>query len=289
MQPVPLRTEVISGVKPSRLRLLLYGPGKIGKTRLAATAPKPLFFDFDDGAGALTGVTRIRPQTMADFEGMCEQLKLDRGAGFETIVLDTVTFHQIALTEEILKRLQSTRMGFDGWTMMKDFYIRCWRLLDSLPCHLILVAHVDVGQVDGRTVQEPAIQGKMNGILQGACDSIGYMTGVVRSDGKGPARYQRCLRFRTEDGSFICGDRYDVWRRDQHGDITELSETMMAVAAGSPAETPARPPRVHTKGTAAPTPRETPAGVRTPRPTPRPKPAPPPPPPTPPSSGIEYE
>ena len=77
-------------------RVVLYGPGGIGKTTLAAIAPGPVaFFDLDDALGVLAGQlpdADIRPVTGADeWRGIRHALHAAGWDEIRTIVIDSAT------------------------------------------------------------------------------------------------------------------------------------------------------------------------------------------------------
>lgn len=45
--------QIITGVKLSPPRIILYGPHGIGKTTFGSGAPSPIFLPFEDGEGRL--------------------------------------------------------------------------------------------------------------------------------------------------------------------------------------------------------------------------------------------
>lgn len=82
------RFSVISGRVSGAQRVLLYGPGGIGKSSLAALAPSPVFLDIENGTRELD-VPRVEPiETFADLR---EALRSDVLEGHQTVVLDSAT------------------------------------------------------------------------------------------------------------------------------------------------------------------------------------------------------
>lgn len=82
------RFEVISGKVNSPQRIVLYGPGGIGKSTLASLAPNPVFLDIEGGTGALD-IPRIAG--IKDFAGIRAVLQSSTMDAFDTIVLDSGT------------------------------------------------------------------------------------------------------------------------------------------------------------------------------------------------------
>lgn len=79
---------VISGKIDAAQRIVIYGPGGIGKSSLAALAPNPVFLDIEHGTNALD-VPRVEGlETHADLRACLQSSALD---GFDTVILDSAT------------------------------------------------------------------------------------------------------------------------------------------------------------------------------------------------------
>jgi len=77
--------------KAAAQRIGIYGPGGIGKTSLAATAPGPVaFFDLDDSLSIL-GLDVQRVTGIATWEALRAALQGGGWDGIRTLVLDTAT------------------------------------------------------------------------------------------------------------------------------------------------------------------------------------------------------
>lgn len=86
------RFAVSSGRQAGAQRVLLYGPGGVGKTALAAMAPRPLFIDLENGSRSFD-VARIAEEHVATFADVRAALQQSAEAfdGFDSIVIDTMT------------------------------------------------------------------------------------------------------------------------------------------------------------------------------------------------------
>ena len=79
---------ITSGRISGPQRIVIYGPGGIGKSSLAALAPKPVFLDVEHGTHEFDVCRAGEIDTYADLRAVLQSTALD---GFETVVIDTMT------------------------------------------------------------------------------------------------------------------------------------------------------------------------------------------------------
>jgi hypothetical protein len=84
----PNRFAIVTGKIDTPQRVMVYGPGGIGKSTLCALAPSPVFLDVEGGTNDLD-VPRIRG--LRDFQDVRDCLQSSALDGFQTIVIDSVT------------------------------------------------------------------------------------------------------------------------------------------------------------------------------------------------------
>lgn len=170
--PGSVLSEAISAadIRDTFIKMLLYGPSGVGKTRLAGTFEKPLLFlalERTPSGGALTvrkvpGITALRPGTVspdpdrpARFEDPIDGAqfveKTDRLAQelkahnpFKTVVIDHVSVFQDYILEKIVGRRLPEQIGFG--TVSGDHYrdraeatkqmLRPWV---DLQCHTVFI------------------------------------------------------------------------------------------------------------------------------------------------------
>jgi len=158
-RPKP-RTEsqnrvVFGGIpKAAGHRIVLFGPGGVGKTTLAATAPGPVaFFDLDDSLGVLSGqldALNIRSVNGADtWLGILDALYGGGWDDIKTVVVDSATKAEELAIEHTLKtvphekgnkveRLEDYGFG-KGYTYVYETFLA---LLNALNLHTRAGRHV---------------------------------------------------------------------------------------------------------------------------------------------------
>jgi hypothetical protein len=88
--------RTVKANQPRKLKSLFFGPSKSGKTTLAATAPKAVLLDFEGGTMTVrdTDIDVLRIQDWQTFEDAVKELTLSRAHGYESVVVDSVTWMQ---------------------------------------------------------------------------------------------------------------------------------------------------------------------------------------------------
>ena len=173
--------------KPSVV-MLVYGMGGVGKTTFAATAPKPLIVDCENGAKyfGLRGID-VDVARIAVWEDLNGIFGIAKSGEYQTIVLDP-----IGELMEKLKRYMVAKGGKNvqpdgsptmaGWGWLKDTMRSTIKILRDSGVNLILVAHVSEEKDDERIVKRPMLMTKLSEELINMVDIVGYMT-VVNDEG----------------------------------------------------------------------------------------------------------
>ncbi len=183
----------------SSLRHLFYGPEGVGKSSLAADAPKPLFIDVEGGADNID-VARYMfrdeegghvPRSYAEVVAAIEDLIANPGHGHETLVLDTIDALEALVHRHICEangKASVEDFGFGkGYQVALDEFRRFLALLDGLRAKGMQV--VMLGHSIVKTFKNPEgedydryqlrVHDKTGGLIKEWCDIVGF----VRFDG----------------------------------------------------------------------------------------------------------
>lgn len=211
----PNRFAILSGRISGPQRIVVYGPGGIGKTSLAALAPNPVFLDIESGTRALD-VPRV--EGIDSFQDLRACLQSDVLDGFESIVLDSATraeelsiAHTIAtVPHEKGHRVKSIEgYGFSkGLAHNYDTFLTLLMDLDRQirgGRNVILIAHDCTADVPNPTGDdfirfEPHLQAPKSGknsirnrVIQWADHVLFVGYDVIAEDGKGKGAGTRTI------------------------------------------------------------------------------------------------
>jgi AAA domain len=199
----PTRPSRIGAVKVgqlrSSLRHLFYGPEGVGKSSLAADAPKPLFLDVEGGADNIDVARYVFrdeegghvPRSYADVISAIEDLIANPGHGYETLVIDTIDALEALVHRHVCDvggKTSIEEFGFGkGYQVALDEFRVFLRLLDSLRAKGVQV--VMLGHSIVKTFKNPEgedfdryqlrVHDKAGGLIKEWCDVVGF----VRFDG----------------------------------------------------------------------------------------------------------
>lgn len=191
--------------------MLLYGEGGIGKSTFAATAPGVFMADCEGGAkffgrrGINVVVASI--QTWFDFAGKDQFVDMAlANPKVQTIVVDPM--------DELLEKCKRGLSGsglttgdgqptLRGWGEIANRMSTQLRRLRDAGKNVILIAHVDEKEDDGRLVKRPLIQTKLSKKLINMVDLVGYMYGRLNEDNK----VERVISFDPSDDKIEAKDR----------------------------------------------------------------------------------
>ncbi len=196
---MPVEFRVMESEPPvDKLKIMLVGPEQNGKSRLAATARKPvLFHDFDNKRESLVGIPGVyvityvdpqwpkQPTACQDFLTIASKLeesldlsklgfKVPEGTYVKTNVIDSIdTYGKACLNYALFGSPQLRREvtfgghkvfipgGWDSWKVeMTEVENNVLRLL-ALPTDTIIIIHETSEQADDSTPENPKYTGRV--------------------------------------------------------------------------------------------------------------------------------
>ena len=224
--------SVSSGVVGGAKRIVIYGPGGIGKSTLANLAPNPITIDIEDGTRELN-VTRLTG--VGDLQSLRACLHSNALDQYSTIIIDSATRAEEWAIAHTLATVQnergSTVTSIEGYGYGKGYqhvYDTFLLLMSDLDHHVrqgrnvILIAHDCTADVpnpvgDDYIRYEPHLQGPKSGrasirnrVIQWAdyVLFVGYDVAATK-DGKGKGGGTRTI-FAVERPDHIAKSRTTV-------------------------------------------------------------------------------
>lgn len=199
-------------ISASRLRTLIYGRPKVGKSTLAAQFPRALFLDCEGGLAALR-VYRAPVGSWRDFLDLCNAIVTTEHR-YETLVVDTVDALYQRCVESVCARLQIAHESEadygKAYSMIASEFSRVLQKLALLPYGLVLISHATEREVRTRTGKtmrlSPSLPDRINRIATGIVDLILYMELDVAVSANGEIIERRCIRTKPTS-YFDAGDR----------------------------------------------------------------------------------
>jgi len=207
--------------------MVIYGEGGVGKTTFAASAPKAVIADCENGAkyfglrGIKVDVAQIKSWKDMNFaDGFGSIAKGDK---YDTIVIDPIG--------ELMEKLKASMVtkgdrkliqpdgspSMAGWGWMKDTMKNFLKVLRDSGKHVILVAHVEEKGDEDRLVKRPLIQTKISNDIISMVDIVGYMT-VVQKDGES----KRVIYVDPTNDKIVCKDRTGQLGQYVEPDFTKI-------------------------------------------------------------------
>lgn len=139
--------QIISGIQPKPLKVVLYGAEGIGKSTFAARAPNPLFID-TEGSTARMDVRRF--ETPSSYTMLCQQIDyvVQNPHVCSTLVLDTADWAERMVIDNVCavnhwSSLESPGYG-SGYRYSYEEFGRLLNRLDKVSergIHIIINAH----------------------------------------------------------------------------------------------------------------------------------------------------
>ena len=149
--------EVQTGMNPGPVKMNIGGTDGIGKTTLAAGAPKPIFIKTEEGTRYVNTSSFPLCESFEDIMHRLKQLVQEKH-DFKTVVLETTDWAEKLIQEEVARQKNVSSIediGFGkGYTMTAEGFQKILRALDVLNdqknMNVILLSHVAI-----RTFADP--------------------------------------------------------------------------------------------------------------------------------------
>lgn len=199
--------------KNTSLMMMVYGMGGVGKTTFAATFPKPLLLDFENGAkyfgerGIDVDVANFQDWFNAeDFSQLKEVLPK-----YQTIIVDPIGEAMEKLINSTAingakYRQASGDLTMAGWGEVKRRMRTFIKWLRDTGKNVVIVAHVDEKNDDGIIIRRPMIATKLSDELITMVDVVAYMRTVQVAEGDQTVT-KRVLMLDPSDEKTVSKDR----------------------------------------------------------------------------------
>lgn len=172
--------------KPS-IVMMVYGEGGTGKTTFAATAPRPIIADCENGAKyfGLRGI-RVDVAQIQSWSDMGEFLKVAQSDNYDTVIIDPIgelmeKLQRFMVAQNDVKLVQKDGSpSMAGWGWLKKTLNNYLKVLRDTGKNVIIIAHVEEKQDEDRLVKRPKIATKISDDIIAMVDIVGYFTIIAR-------------------------------------------------------------------------------------------------------------
>lgn len=180
------------------LKVLLYGQSGVGKTRMAATSPRPLFLDLESGLRSTLAVKPVLRypadprEEIKDYTQVVEFYNLVKNAKnptWDTVVIDSLNELQVLVTQNVVKRFTGVKRQYDDQLTMADYgkanrdFMKVIRLFLKLPYHIIFTAIASPRELEDDQIYPKFVGRQVGPDLQRMMDMIGYCHAKRTKDG----------------------------------------------------------------------------------------------------------
>jgi RecA/RadA recombinase len=189
------KPQTTKEIAASGFRGIIYGPGGVGKTRLAIKAPAPLVLDIERKLDSLGGhdIPYHQPANFAEAEGMLDwYIGSDEARQYETLFVDSGTALADMALEEAKPKHKNGMQAYGELAERVSVFIN--KIRDSRNGNIVLLAQLDRVQDEmGAMLNGPLTPGKaLSSVFQ---HRLPYVF-AIRDDGVMQTR--RCNRWAAQ-------------------------------------------------------------------------------------------
>lgn len=196
--------------KPSIL-MVVYGEGGVGKTTFAATAPRPIIADCENGSKYF-GLRGIESDValIESWDDMQEFMEVALTDKYDTVIIDPIGELMEKLVRFMIDRADSKLVQKDGnptmagWGWLKQTMRNFLKVMRDSGKNIIIVAHVQEKDDEGRIVKRPMVATKLSEELVNLVDVVGYMTTVSDAE---TSETKRVILVDPASDKFVAKDR----------------------------------------------------------------------------------
>jgi len=211
-------------IKPSIL-MVVYGEGGVGKTTFAATAPKPIIADCENGSKYF-GLRGIESDValIENWGDMQEFMEVSLTDKYETIIIDPIGELMEKLVRYMVNKADSKLVQKDGnptmagWGWLKQTMRNFLKVMRDSGKNIIIVAHVQEKDDEGRMIKRPMVATKLASELVNLVDVVGYMTTVTDAEGD----TKRVIIVDPTSDKFVAKDRTGQLGKYIEPDFTKI-------------------------------------------------------------------
>jgi hypothetical protein len=245
---------------PDKLKVLVTGPPKSGKTTLLATVPNIVIADTEPDSNNLMSIAHrnipyVTVRSSEDLQRFkfvmvdptmrqkaAEQLGMP---AIEAVAIDTLDTLQAIMKRERIRETRQTQFLRDDWGWIKEEMTEIVGAFTALPIHVFFIVHNKTKEIgkgdDARTIVLPGLEGSIDAAIAGM---VGYSLYAfrkqeLRADGSAYTKYW--LRAEGDENFDFVGNRAG----GRLPDIIEpdFATIYKAAMSGRPAVQPTQAPK----------------------------------------------
>ncbi len=183
-----LLKQVHKGKQPRPRRLMLYGVHGVGKSSMAAMAPRPIFIQTEDGLGDIECEKFPLARTYADVLAALSELYAEEHE-YRTVVVDSLDWLERLIWAEVCRKRGVENIEDFGYARGYSFALGQWReVLEGLDAlrnergmTVILIAHARIERFENPETESydryvPRLHKLASALVQEWCDDVLFAT-----------------------------------------------------------------------------------------------------------------